>query len=220
MNSLIPWYYTSVFVRTCVCKLRPFAHTIITNHGLVQIWWSTARPRRRPTAAGTGPCTSRPQTSWARRSGSLRGVTMRSLKKNYFSANDPASVWRDLQHILVTRVHPPSVKRILNWLTTLTPSTADVKDNYSHLPYAHPHIHTKRTSSPHSLPSDPLPTLKICEEDVCLLCQGRNTGGSRTVCPPCIWDSVLTYCPLPPIIFTLVFNRSPPSSCRHDVCCH
>lgn len=36
------------------------------------------------------------------------------FKKNYFSANDPASVWRDLQHILVTRVHPPSVKRILN----------------------------------------------------------------------------------------------------------
>lgn len=94
----------------------------------------------------------------------------------------------------VTGVHCSTLKWIPSWLMALKPSTADLKDNHSHLPPAHPHIHTQRCSlAPHTYTRRLLaplsPLTPTCAKDLwgCLVCLSRDRTPGRlrdlTVCP-------------------------------------
>lgn len=75
------------------------------------------------------------------------------LKNQLLSQHNPALVWSPAAfHQLRESIHP-TLRRIPDWLMTLTPSTADQKDNHSHLPSAHPHTYTKLLPTLKTLPT-------------------------------------------------------------------
>ncbi|MEQ2310054.1 hypothetical protein AMECASPLE_004937 [Ameca splendens] len=110
-----------------------------------------------------------------RSSSSQIGAAKRSYSeklKSSFSANDAPAVWRRLNDINYRSPSPIDVI-IPDWLTTSTASSAGLKYRHSHLTLALPCPPTNNSTCP--IPSDPLPALKINEEDVNRFFQPQKT---------------------------------------------
>uniref|UniRef100_A0AAQ6IJQ8 Reverse transcriptase domain-containing protein n=1 Tax=Anabas testudineus TaxID=64144 RepID=A0AAQ6IJQ8_ANATE len=121
--------------------------------------------------------------------------------QNNLSLNDPASVWRGLQHITNYRKpspHPEASKHLADDLNNFY-----CRFEKNHLTPPGHTIGLPASPNIHTLPSsDPLPALKICEEDVCSILQRQKI---RKATGP---DGLKVCAGQLVPIFTQIFNRS------------
>ena len=125
--------------------------------------------------------------------------------KNNFSASVSVEVYRRSP---TTGDHAPTLQWTVNWLITWMSSPAGLR-NQRFTPNTHSSIKQPLSHpAPRSpLPTDPPPSLRICEEDVCQLFRQQKTR--KAPGPDSLSPSYLKVCAdqLAPI-FIQIFNRS------------